>query len=287
MSQTLSIRPSEASSGLATLLGTKLGCPWGHPLPIPGPRPASPASSSAKIRRRAWLHFQGQGRSSWLPLVFLSLFPRGASVFTPAPHAALPGERLEAWMAVVLVLLGGPPQPPPSSAQDQLCPWVPSERSLVRGGGGEVCELVQRPCPLQRPPHPAVSLGGRLFPSLFRDRRERCWLVSGPSSADAGSPSFLRPVVQSLSRVRLFATPRTTARQASLSITISRSLLKLMSVKSVMPSSHLILCRLLLPSIFPSIRVFSKKSALCIRWPKYCSFSISPSSAYPGLILSF
>ena len=94
--------------------------------------------------------------------------------------------------------------------------------------------------------------------------------------------------VQSLSHVRLFATPWTAARQASLSITNSRSLLKLMSIKSVMPSSHLILCRPLLlpPSIFPSIRVFSNESVLCIRWPKYWSFSfsISPCSEYSGLI---
>ena len=88
--------------------------------------------------------------------------------------------------------------------------------------------------------------------------------------------------VQSLSHVQLFATPRTAARQASLSIISSRSLLKLMSIESVMPSNHLILCRplLLLPSIFPSIRVFSSESVLHIRWPKdwSCSFSISPSN---------
>ena len=94
--------------------------------------------------------------------------------------------------------------------------------------------------------------------------------------------------VQSLSHVRLFATPWTAASQASLSITDSWSLLELMSIESVMPSSHLILCRplLLLPSIFPSIRVFSNKSALCITWPKYWSFSfnISPSKEHSGLI---
>ena len=93
--------------------------------------------------------------------------------------------------------------------------------------------------------------------------------------------------IQSLSRVQLLATPRTAARWASLSITNSRSLLKLMSTKSVMLSSHLILCHpfLLLPSIFPSIRVFSNESVLCIRWPKYWSFSfsISLSNEYPGL----
>ena len=94
--------------------------------------------------------------------------------------------------------------------------------------------------------------------------------------------------ILSLSRVWLFATPWTTACQASLSITNSRSLLKLMSIESVMPSNHLILCRplLFLPSIFPSIRVFSNESALHIRLPKYWSFTfnISPSSKHPGLI---
>ena len=95
-------------------------------------------------------------------------------------------------------------------------------------------------------------------------------------------------VVQLLSCVRLFATPWIAARQAFLFITNSWSLLKLMSIESVIPSNHLILCHplLLLPSIFPSIRVFSNESALCIRWPKYCSFSfnISPSNKYSGLI---
>ena len=94
--------------------------------------------------------------------------------------------------------------------------------------------------------------------------------------------------VQSLSRVWLFATPWTTARQASLSITNSWSLPRLMSIESVMPSNHLILCHplLLLRSIFPSIRVFSNESAFHIRWPKYWSFSfnISPSNEHSGLI---
>ena len=93
--------------------------------------------------------------------------------------------------------------------------------------------------------------------------------------------------VQSLTHVQLFETPLTAARQASLSITNSRSLLKLMSIELVMPSNHLISCHpvLLLPSIFPSIRVFSNESVLHIRWPKYWSFSfsISPSHEYSGL----
>ena len=94
--------------------------------------------------------------------------------------------------------------------------------------------------------------------------------------------------VQSLSHVRLFATPWTAARQASLSITNSQSLPKPMSIESVMPSSHLILCHhlLLLPPTPASIRVFSNESALCIRWPKNWSFrfNISPSNEHPGLI---
>ena len=94
--------------------------------------------------------------------------------------------------------------------------------------------------------------------------------------------------IQSLSCVRLFATPWTAARQASLSITNCWSLPKCMSIESVMPSNHLILCcsLLLLPSIFPSIRGFSNESALQIRWPKYWSFSfnITPSNEYPGRI---
>ena len=94
--------------------------------------------------------------------------------------------------------------------------------------------------------------------------------------------------VQSLSCIQLLVTPWTAAPQASLSITNSQSLLKLMSIKLVMPPNHLILCcpLLLLPSVFPSIRVFSNESVLCIRWPKYWSFSftISPSNEYSGLI---
>ena len=95
-------------------------------------------------------------------------------------------------------------------------------------------------------------------------------------------------VLQLLSRVRLFATPWTAARQASLSIIISQSLFKFISIEPMMPSNHLILCcpLLLLPSLFPSIKVFSNESSLHVRWPKYWIFSLSlgPSNEYSGLI---
>ena len=116
------------------------------------------------------------------------------------------------------------------------------------------------------------------------------WLVSLSLSFLISKMKIINHLssVQLLSHVRLFATPWTTAHQASLSITNSWSLLKLISIESVMPSNHHILCRplLLLPSIFPSIRVFSNESALGSRWPKYWSFSfsISPSNEHPGLI---
>ena len=120
------------------------------------------------------------------------------------------------------------------------------------------------------------------------------WLYSSDGSSGSSwskwphSYVFQFSSVQSLSRVWLFATPWTAACQASLSITNSRSSLRLTSIELVMPSSHLTLCRplLLLPSIFPSIRVFSNESALHIRWLKYWSFSfsISPSKEHPGLI---
>ena len=100
--------------------------------------------------------------------------------------------------------------------------------------------------------------------------------------------TFLFSTVQSLSHVQLFATLWTAASQASLSVTNSWSSFKLMSIQSMMPSNHLILCRplLFLPSIFPNIRVFSNESALLIRWPKYWSFSfnVSPFNEHPGLI---
>ena len=115
-----------------------------------------------------------------------------------------------------------------------------------------------------------------------------CWILHSTTSSPMQKARFQFSSVQSLSHVWLFATPWTAARQASLSISNSRSPPKPMSIESVMPSNHLILCRplLLLPSIFPSIRVFSSESDLRIRWPKYWSFSfnISPSNEHPGLI---
>ena len=116
---------------------------------------------------------------------------------------------------------------------------------------------------------PSIFLSNRVFPNDMTNKQ----LISS---------------VQLLSHVLLFVTPWTVARQASLSITNSWSILKLTSIELLMPSNHLILCDplLLLPSIFPSIRVFSNESVLCIRWLKYLSFSfnISPSNEYSGLI---
>ena len=130
-----------------------------------------------------------------------------------------------------------------------------------------------------------------------------CWAIDSKNLGDGCSAFTLLPKplvtfpnlwiqseqlrsVQSLSPVWLFATPWTAAGQASLSITNSWSVLKLMSIESVMPSNHLILCHplLLLPSIFPSIGVFSNESVLHIRWPKYWSYSTSPSNKYSKLI---
>ena len=117
------------------------------------------------------------------------------------------------------------------------------------------------------------------------DQWKVIWLVIGKRKTTRPSVQFSS--VQSLSRVRLFATPRIAACLASLPITNSRHLLKLMSIESVMPSCDLILCHpLLLPPIPPSIRVFSNESAFCMRWPEYWSYSfnISPSNRHPGLI---
>ena len=118
--------------------------------------------------------------------------------------------------------------------------------------------------------------GLKCFDNGFRHKKIHFWSNTEQS-------------VWSLSCVQLFSTPRTAARQVSLSVTNSQNLLRLMAIKLVMPSNHLILCRLLLllPSIFPSIRVFSSESVLRIRWPKYwsVSFSISPSNEHPGLVV--
>ena len=123
---------------------------------------------------------------------------------------------------------------------------------------------------------------------LFYKTTSRLNIIMTLCSIFLTFPSVQFSSVQSLSRVQLFVTPWTAACQASLSITNTRSLLKFMSRESVLSSNHLILCHplLLLPSIFPSIRGFSSESALCIKWPKYWSFSfsISPSNEYSGLI---
>ena len=136
---------------------------------------------------------------------------------------------------------------------------------------------------------PCTSHKGHCQKLDKRNVPERPWRKGNPPPAMLGmkiANSHCSSSVQSLTRVRIFATPWTAARQASLSFTISQSLLRLISIEPVMPSSHLILCcpLLLPPSIFPSIRVFSNESALCIRWPKDWSLSVSSSSEYSGLI---
>ena len=153
------------------------------------------------------------------------------------------------------------------------------------------------PRPIASPWVPHLHMGTSEHPSHCGRDKSNC--VQNPVRATHGVKQGAqetaatvahehRQAVPSLGRARLFATPWTAACQASLSISNSQSLLKLMSIESVMPSNHLILCRPLLPlpSIFPSIRVFSSESALHIRWPKYWSFSfsISPSHEYSGLI---
>ena len=130
------------------------------------------------------------------------------------------------------------------------------------------------------------------MPSSKGSSHPRDWTqvscIPGDSSPSEppGKPLLSLSSIQSLSHVRLFATPWTIAHQASLSITNSRSLPKPMSIESVMPSNHLILCHplLLLPSVIPSIRIFSNESVLYIQWTKYWSFSFRPSNEHPGLI---
>ena len=124
------------------------------------------------------------------------------------------------------------------------------------------------------------------FPQLFQKHRFLC--ITDLSQDSNKSHTLLVVQFSSVaSRVQLFATPWTAALQASLSISNSRSLLKLMSIELVMPSNYLILCHLLLlpPSIFPSIRVFSSESVLCIRWPKYWSFSFHLFQNFPQFIV--
>ena len=157
-----------------------------------------------------------------------------------------------------------------------------------------MCAMVAQSCPILRPIDcnlPGSSVH-RIFPGKNTGVGSHSLLQwSSHSGIELGSPAIQVvqfSSVQSLGHVRLFATPWTTALQVSLSITNSQSLLKVMSIESVMPSNHLILRHplLLLPSIFPSIRVFSNESALHIRWPKYwsCNFNISPSNEHLGLI---
>ena len=145
-----------------------------------------------------------------------------------------------------------------------------------------VDHVLSEPSTMTRPSGPLFYLGLILNSNACEQSIRNIYRLLLWSSVQFSS-------VQSLSRVRLFATPWTTARQASLSITNSWSSPKPMSIESVMPTNHLILCcpLLLLPSIFPSIRVFSNESALHIRWPKYWSFSfnISPSNEHPELLL--
>ena len=156
-----------------------------------------------------------------------------------------------------------------SAAKGFVCSVVSVKLTAAQNGGDDA----RTPCsfPFTTPHHSVDSQ---------RERKALCPLQKGHIQSVQS--------VQLLSCVRLFATPWTAAHQASLSITNSWSLLKLMSIESMMPSNHLILCRLLLvaPSLFPSIRVFSNESVLRVRWPKYWSFSfnISPSNEYSGLI---
>ena len=127
---------------------------------------------------------------------------------------------------------------------------------------------------------------GNLFHGKLPSRITNLLQTLGLLNIQTHFPQLYIQSVQSLSLVWLFVTQWIAAHQASLSITNSHSLLKLMSIESVMPSNHLILCRplLLLPPIPPSIRVFSNESTLRMRWPKYWSFSISPSSEHPELV---
>ena len=169
-----------------------------------------------------------------------------------------------------------PLPPPPQTPSVQLSSLAQSCPTL--------CDPVNRLSNKQPRTHPGLL-------SKEKAREKKIYFIvpsGGHKWNQRKTPKYLFSSVQSLSRVQLFATPWIAARQASVSITNSRSLLKLMSIESIIPSNHLILCRplLLLPSIFPSIRVFSNESVLRIRWPWYWSFSFSISTfnEYSGLI---
>ena len=142
--------------------------------------------------------------------------------------------------------------------------------------------------PLKKEKTPFILCQQPHFPLIYFEHSSYLPAAFLTSKRGLHTPGEHHSSVQSLSHVRLFPTPWTAACQASLSITNSQSLLKLMSIESVMPFNHLILCRplLFLPSIFPSIRVFFNELVLRVRWPEYWSFSfsISPSSEYSGLI---
>ena len=185
-------------------------------------------------------------------LLFSALSTSSSSPPSPCPASSYPDVLTLTTITVLLSAASSPspPSPPPPSPRD----------------------------------HPHHQTHSHCPHHHHRHHHHRITSPSPPSSP----PSVQFSSVQSLSHVRFFAAPWTAARQASLSITSSQSLLRFMSIESVMPSSHLIFCHplLLVPSIFPSIRVFSNESTLCIRWPKYWSFSfsISPSNEYSGLI---
>ena len=181
-------------------------------------------------------------------------------------------------------------------SSEVFCTGVLSMSSLLRGtqllrkGKSQLAPLGEEPpsdnssARLREPGHesPKATSSAPLFPSTVKLSVPHQFPLLG-----AQNSALFVVVVQWLSYVRLFVTPWTAAHHSCLSFTISLSLLKLMSVESVMPSNHLILCHpLLLFSIFPSLRIFSSESAVHIRWPKYWSFSfsISPSNEYSGLI---
>ena len=180
----------------------------------------------------------------------------------------------------------------PKTSPERTVRWSSAgERSRSGSWPGLVCCRETRACPPGRRLSPACACAWGL-PDVRRclqmtGNRELMWeKPKGLLSPSVGMKRVL--FLFRYSVIQLFATPPTAACQACLSFTISQSLLKLMSIESMMPSNHLILCcpLLLLPSIFPSISVFSNESALCIRWPKYWSFnfSISPSNEDSGLI---